>query len=154
MQALHHELILFQQSRNYFRYVTENDIKRDILGWTTSNMNLPSVPFDNITTNIFVKYPLLSTISGLSPLDLHWTKDTHYLLAKIFQLLLKTLNSKKNVSVIQQNNSLVCIPFQPLGIDIVNNIKLYHGSHPMTCVMFDHESKAQHIIDCFIGSQL
>ena len=29
-------MVLFQQSRNYFRYVPENEIEGDILGWTTS----------------------------------------------------------------------------------------------------------------------
>ena len=48
--------------------------------------------------------------------------------------------------VIQRNNIPVCIPNQPHGIDIVNNIKLYHGLHPMTCVVFDLESQKQHII--------
>ena len=32
MWALHHELVLFQQRRNSFCYVPENDIKGDILG--------------------------------------------------------------------------------------------------------------------------
>ena len=36
MWALHHKLVLFQQSRNVFRYVPENDIEEYILGWTTS----------------------------------------------------------------------------------------------------------------------
>ena len=36
MGSLHHELVIFLQSRNCFRYVTKNDIKGDIFGWTTS----------------------------------------------------------------------------------------------------------------------
>ena len=36
MWALHHELVLFQKSRNCFRYVTDNDIEGDILGCTKS----------------------------------------------------------------------------------------------------------------------
>ena len=36
MWALHHKLVLFQQSKNFFHYVPENDIEGDILGWTTS----------------------------------------------------------------------------------------------------------------------
>ena len=40
MWALHHELVLFQKSRNCFRYVLENDIEGGILGWTTSMCNL------------------------------------------------------------------------------------------------------------------
>ena len=36
MCALHHELVLFQKSRNCFRYAPENEIEGDILGWTTS----------------------------------------------------------------------------------------------------------------------
>ena len=39
MWDLHHGLVLFQQSRNYFRYVPENDIEGEILGWTTSYTN-------------------------------------------------------------------------------------------------------------------
>ena len=35
MWNLHHELVLFLQSRKFFHYVPENDIKGDILGWTT-----------------------------------------------------------------------------------------------------------------------
>ena len=38
MWALHHELVLFQQSRNCFCYVPENEIEGYILGWTTSTM--------------------------------------------------------------------------------------------------------------------
>ena len=36
MRSLHHELVLFQQSRNVFRYVPDNEIKEDILGWKPS----------------------------------------------------------------------------------------------------------------------
>ena len=36
MWALHHKLFLFQQSRIFFGYVPENDIKEDILGWNPS----------------------------------------------------------------------------------------------------------------------
>ena len=36
MWALHHELVLFQQSRNCFCYVPENNIEGGILVWTTS----------------------------------------------------------------------------------------------------------------------
>ena len=32
---LHHKLFLFQQSRNCFSYLPENDIEGDILNWTT-----------------------------------------------------------------------------------------------------------------------
>ena len=35
MWYLHHKLVIFQQSRNCFCYLTENEIKGDILGWTT-----------------------------------------------------------------------------------------------------------------------
>ena len=44
MWALHHKLVLLLQSRNCFRYELENDIKGDILGWTTSityRINIP-----------------------------------------------------------------------------------------------------------------
>ena len=37
MWALHHELVLFLQGRNFFRYVSENEIEGGILGWTTSS---------------------------------------------------------------------------------------------------------------------
>ena len=36
MWVIYHELVLFLQSRNYFHYVPENEIKEDILGWTIS----------------------------------------------------------------------------------------------------------------------
>ena len=36
MWALYHELVIFQQSRNCFRYVPENDIKGNILGCNLS----------------------------------------------------------------------------------------------------------------------
>ena len=36
MWALHQELVLFLQIMNCFRYVPDNDIEGDILGWTTS----------------------------------------------------------------------------------------------------------------------
>ena len=39
MWDLHHELVIFLQSRNCFRYVPDNEIKGDILGWTTSYIN-------------------------------------------------------------------------------------------------------------------
>ena len=35
MWALHHEFVLFQQSRNCFCYVPDNEIEGYILGWTT-----------------------------------------------------------------------------------------------------------------------
>ena len=38
MQALYQKLVLFLQSKNCFCYVPENEIKEDILGWTTSSM--------------------------------------------------------------------------------------------------------------------
>ena len=37
--VIHHKLVLFLQSRNYFRYVPENEIKGGVLGWTTSHAN-------------------------------------------------------------------------------------------------------------------
>ena len=37
---LHHELVLFLQSRIFFRCVQDNDIEGDILGWTTSIASL------------------------------------------------------------------------------------------------------------------
>ena len=37
MRALHHELVLFQQSSNCFRYVPENETEEDILGWNPSD---------------------------------------------------------------------------------------------------------------------
>ena len=40
IRDLHHELVLFQQSRNCFRYVPENDIEEDILGWNPSKVVL------------------------------------------------------------------------------------------------------------------
>ena len=36
MWALHHELFLFQQSRNCFCYEPDNEIEEDILGWNPS----------------------------------------------------------------------------------------------------------------------
>ena len=38
MRALHHELVLFQKSRDCFHYVPENDIEEDILGWNPSKV--------------------------------------------------------------------------------------------------------------------
>ena len=38
MWALHHELVLFQKSRNCFRYVPENEIEGYILVWTMSRV--------------------------------------------------------------------------------------------------------------------
>ena len=60
---------------------------------------------------------------------------------------LKKLHYNKLMLMIQHNNNTVCTPFQPHVIDIINNIKLYHGSHSMTYVVFDHRSKARHSID-------
>ena len=37
MWYLHHKLFLFLQSMDCFRYVPENEIGGEILGWTTSN---------------------------------------------------------------------------------------------------------------------
>ena len=37
---LYHELVLFLQSRNCFRYVPDNEIKGDILGWTPSQYRI------------------------------------------------------------------------------------------------------------------
>ena len=37
MRALHHKLVLFQQSRNFFRYESENWIEEEILGWNPSS---------------------------------------------------------------------------------------------------------------------
>ena len=45
MWALHHELVLFQQSRNCFCYVPDNEIKGDILVWTTSTAMKTIWPF-------------------------------------------------------------------------------------------------------------
>ena len=42
MRALHHELVLLQQSRNCFRCVPDNEIEEEILGWNTSNITLSS----------------------------------------------------------------------------------------------------------------
>ena len=39
MRALHHELVLLQQSRNCFCYVPANDIEEYILGWNPSEYN-------------------------------------------------------------------------------------------------------------------
>ena len=36
MKALHHELVLFQQSRNCLFYVPDNETEEDILGWNPS----------------------------------------------------------------------------------------------------------------------
>ena len=66
----------------------------------------------------------------------------------------KIFIAKTLMLVIQQNNNTVCTPFQPHDIDLVNHTKLYHGSHPLTCVMFDQESKAQKSIDRCIGFRL
>ena len=38
MWALHHELVQFLQSSKCFRYIPDNDIKGDILGWTMLSM--------------------------------------------------------------------------------------------------------------------
>ena len=43
MRAPHPELVLFQQSRNCFCYVPDNEIEGDILGWTTSSINIRNV---------------------------------------------------------------------------------------------------------------
>ena len=47
MLALNHELVLFQKSRNYFRYVPDNEIKGDILRWTTSYIYIYRVICNN-----------------------------------------------------------------------------------------------------------
>ena len=44
MWDLHHELVLFLQRRTCFCYVPENEIKREILVFTTSN----EVPLEHI----------------------------------------------------------------------------------------------------------
>ena len=49
MWALYHELFLFLQSSNCFCYVPDNDIKGDILVWTTSQWSLPTTTFKNHT---------------------------------------------------------------------------------------------------------
>ena len=36
MRSLHHELLLFQQSRIFFQYVPDNEFKEDILVWNPS----------------------------------------------------------------------------------------------------------------------
>ena len=40
MRDLHHEFVLFQQSRNFFRCVPYNEIEEDILGWNPSETSL------------------------------------------------------------------------------------------------------------------
>ena len=40
IRALHHELVLFQKSRNCFHCVPENEIEEDILVWNPSNTRL------------------------------------------------------------------------------------------------------------------
>ena len=37
MRALHQELVLFQQITNCFRYVPDNEIEEEILGWNPSH---------------------------------------------------------------------------------------------------------------------
>ena len=54
MWALHHELVLFLQSRNCFWYVPDNDIEGDILGWNLS--------VNKIDTRVGVLYSLPCTI--------------------------------------------------------------------------------------------
>ena len=61
MWALHHELVLFQQSRNCFRYVPDNEIRGDILGWTTSLVEgqiILLVQMERKTRDIFRYYSL------------------------------------------------------------------------------------------------
>ena len=48
--------------------------------------------------------------------------------------------------MIQHKYNRVFIPSQPLRIDLINNIKLYHGSQPTTHVVFYHGSKARNRI--------
>ena len=36
MRSLHHEVVLFQKGRNYFRYVPANYIEEEILCWNPS----------------------------------------------------------------------------------------------------------------------
>ena len=38
MWGLHHELVLFLQSRNCFHYVLEDEVEGGILGWTISKL--------------------------------------------------------------------------------------------------------------------
>ena len=37
MRALHNKLVLFSKSRDCFRYLPDNEIKGDILGWNPSD---------------------------------------------------------------------------------------------------------------------
>ena len=37
LRALHHELVLLKQSRIFFRYIPEDEMKEDISGWNPSN---------------------------------------------------------------------------------------------------------------------
>ena len=56
MIALHNELILFQQSRNCFRYVPNNDIREDIFSWKPSP-NMYDFPHnDQLTPDIVSEF--------------------------------------------------------------------------------------------------
>ena len=124
---------------------------KNIFRFLNNVINLNMIPsivtFDNIFKLIIVKSLWLWPISDLLPPDLHWTKDTYALFSKIFYLPLTELHSKNLLLVIQLNDNPGLIPFQSLVIDLVNNIELYYVLNPMDRVVFDHESKAWHIID-------
>ena len=49
MWALHHKLVLFQQSMNCFWYVLENETEGNILGWTTSTRHTDLSPHRFVT---------------------------------------------------------------------------------------------------------
>ena len=113
---------------------------------THLNIIFPRVPFDNKVNKIIAEYLWLWPITDVFPLDLHWTKETHALFVKIFYLPLTNIHSKNLLLVIQYNDNNAFNPFQPLIIDLVNHIKLYHVLHPMKPLVFYHYIKVRHII--------
>ena len=82
MRALHHELVLFQQSRNFFRYLTENDIEGDILEWTTSyaKIDLKQVADNTTHMNAEERTQLLRILEDFEDLFVgtlgDWDTDT------------------------------------------------------------------------------
>ena len=74
MWDLHHELVLFLQSRNCFRYVSENETEGDILSWTTSMSIIYFQGLDKRANgrrvDLFIFWMMAQKTSGLEALYL------------------------------------------------------------------------------------
>ena len=78
MRTLHQELVIFQQSRNCFRYVTDNETEGGILGWTMS----PESKIQLVGYELSPKYILgLSTLEEIRSIDA-------YIFCKSFRFVL------------------------------------------------------------------